>query len=116
MQASNFKINNLNSEELTTDEKNKIIELAKEIGMEFPQKKTENNFNLKKEAIIIEIKTGSNADEIVKELYESGVIENKESFLKLIKKLGASNKILAGRYNFKTDVSLEKILLTIIGS
>lgn len=118
--------------------KEDVIKAAKELGMKFPQKLSKKEIKTqvhrvglqletddksasqqkqtKIEPVTIQIKPGATADGIVRKLYEAGVIEDKQALSKLIERLGVSNRILAGKYEFKTNTPLEKILLTIIGN
>lgn len=118
-------------------DKERIIKEATELGMEFPEdlskeeikhqakrvglKLASNNPTTEKEnndnkSIRIEISNGTTANQVVQKLYRSRIIKDRQALLELIKRTDLENKILAGEYEFESDMSVEKILLNITGN
>lgn len=110
----------------------KIIEKARKVGMLFPGEdiNTRDELYLERQTtlestrlsskkpplssqIIIEIPTGISSREVADLLQENNLIKDKKSFIKLLTKFNLANKIMAGRYQFKTDISPLKLLLTL---
>ncbi|ADL13119.1 endolytic transglycosylase MltG [Acetohalobium arabaticum] len=118
-------------------DKKRIIREATELGMKFPEdlskeeikhqakrvglKLNSNNITSEKESndnkpVRIEITSGATAGQVVQKLYQSKIIKDRQALLELIKKANLENKILAGEYEFDSDISVEKILLNITGN
>ncbi|MBM7623493.1 hypothetical protein [Sporohalobacter salinus] len=124
-------------------DKEEVITKAKELGMKFPNKlskeeiklqakrvglkldskqeakkslSTKSKLNTDSNKTIIEIKNGAVASQVVQKLFDSKIISDKKALLELIRKLNVENKILAGKYEFDSDPSLERVLLKITGN
>ncbi|SJZ64834.1 hypothetical protein [Selenihalanaerobacter shriftii] len=107
-----------------------VIKKARQLGMEFPDKLSDEEIKTQLKSrglksvklldynkdIIIEIKKGTTANKVVDKLYQAEIIEEKTALSELIEKLGVSNMILAGKYKFKDNTPIEKVLLKIIGN
>ncbi|MFO7819726.1 MAG: hypothetical protein R6V17_05750 [Halanaerobacter sp.] len=111
-----------------------ITKKARKVGMVFPGEDTktteQNKFSLQRKTtlkstdssspssasspqVTIEIPPGVSSREVANLLHKNNLIQDEKSFIKLLTKFNLANKIMAGSYQFRTDISPSELLLSL---
>jgi cell division protein YceG involved in septum cleavage len=78
-----------------------------------PASSTSTKSNINERNIVINIKSGSKAENIIEVLFEKKVISDKKQFASVLNSYKASRKIIRGTYKFKENEDYKYIVKTI---